>query len=165
MQPRDAFAAFYDENIRDVYTYARARVGTDEAEDVTAEVFHAAALAFRQGRGEQLSTAWLIGVARNKIIDRWRKAERRKARSHLLRERDSGVHFPADWFVDDRREAVQAAIDALSDRHRSLLILHHLDGMSIRSIAADLDLSESAVESRLARARRAFRKVYQGGRR
>lgn len=157
----DAFATFYDDNVVAVYSYARARVGADDAEDVVAEVFHAAALAWRQGRADQISTAWLIGVARNKIIDRWRKAQRRKAKAHLLGRPGDQTVFPDDWFDDERREAVLAAMDRLSDRHRSLLILHYLDGMRVREIAEDLASSERAVESALARARRAFRSAYQ----
>ena len=159
--PADAFAAFYDSNVRDVYSFARARVGGDDAEDVTSEVFHAAAIAFKHGREEEISIAWLIGVARNKIIDRWRKAQRHKAKAHLLRPRESDVAVPPDWYDDERRDAVLASVDQLSERHRSLLILHHLDGMPIAEIAEALEMSHSAVESALARARRAFRTEYE----
>lgn len=155
----DAFDGLYRANVRLVYAYAAARLGRDEAEDVTAEVFHAAVVAFRSGRSEQVTPAWLMAVTRNKVIDRWRKAERRMAKAHLLRPADGELHVA--WADDDRRERVLATLQALKHRHRSLLILHHVEAMPIAEIAAATDQSPAAIESALKRARAAFRRHYQ----
>ena len=45
----DALEAVYRANFRDVYSFAASRVGVDDAADVTAEVFHAAAVAHADG--------------------------------------------------------------------------------------------------------------------
>jgi len=70
-----------------VYKYASARLGKDDGEDVTSEVFHAAADRLRKGEEDVVTPAWLMAVAKNKVIDRWRKAERRGALSHLVEPR------------------------------------------------------------------------------
>ena len=155
----DAFDDLYRANIRGVYAYAAARLGADDADDVTAEVFHAAVVAFRSGRSEQVTPAWLMAVTRNKVIDRWRKAERRMAKAHLLRPPDDELRVA--WADDERRERVLATLHALKHRHRSLLILHHVEAMPIADIAAATGQSPSAVESALKRARAAFRRHYQ----
>ena len=154
----------YRDNVRRAYGFVFHRVGPDDALDITADVFHAAALAYRTGNTDGVGPAWLMAVARNKVIDHWRRTARRKAKQHLAmtEERDL-VEFPPDWSADHRRPAVVAALDELRPNHRSLLILHHVDGMPIAELAELLQKSERAVESALARARRAFRAAYDPG--
>lgn len=162
MDERQAFETLYRANVRLVNSYTCARLGRDAGEEVTSDVFHAAVIAYRSGRASEVTPAWLISVARNKVIDRWRAAGRRKARAHLLRpRREDLADFPDDWAHDDRREAVFAALSALTERHRMLLILHHVDGMPIRDISDALGQSDEAVESALARARKSFRRHYR----
>lgn len=154
----------YRANVRRVYGFAHHRVGDGDAMDVVSETFHAAALAVRDGRIDQVTTAWLMAVARNKIADHWRRAYRRKARLQLIRPPPEDlVAFPDHWHEDPRRPEVIAALDRIRDDQRSLLVLHHVDGMSVAELAELTGRSPSAVESALARARRAFRRMYLGG--
>lgn len=152
----------YRDNVRRVHGFAHHRVGPDDALDVVAEVFHAAAMAARDGRIHQVTTPWLMAVARNKIADHWRRAYRHKAKVHLTHLRGADMTcFPHDWHEDPRRPAVVAALDRLRPRDRALLVLHHVDGLEVVELADMLDISVSACESALARARRAFRDRYR----
>lgn len=151
----------YRDNVRRVYGYAVNRLGPDDAADVVSEVFHAAAVATRSGQVEQVTASWLMAVTRNKIMDHWRRAYRRKSRRHLTDARSTDlVEFPNDWAHDARRSEVLAALDRLSQKDRTLLILHHVDGLRIADLAEITGMSQSALESALARARRAFRRNY-----
>ena len=96
-----AFEALYEGSIDRVYSYARTRLGATEAEDVASEVFHAALIALRAGKGEAVTEAWLMAVVRNKVIDRWRAAERRMNKRHLFRVRDP-LPAPGDDATDPR---------------------------------------------------------------
>lgn len=157
----DLLEAIYRRNVRRVHGFARNRLDAEAAADVTSEVFHAAAIAFRDDRGDLVTDAWLMAVVRNKVNDHWRRAYRRKAKHHLThRRRDDAVEFPVDWNDDPRRADVLRALDALPERDRSLLVLHHVDGMTTTDLAQDLAMSVAAIESALARARRRFRSVY-----
>ena len=154
----------YRANVERVHGYVHHRVGPGDAMDVVAETFHAAALAARDGRIDQVTTAWLMAVARNKVADHWRRAYRAKAwRAHTHLRPSEAVMFPVDWHEDPRRPAVIAALDRLRPRDRALLVFHHVDGMSVAELADLLTLSVSATESALARARQAFRRLYDGG--
>lgn len=161
--PTASFDALYDAEFGSVFRYATARLGRSDGEDVTAEVFHAAALAYADGRESAVTPAWLMAVSRNKVIDQWRRAERHKAKRHLAwaREEDA-VEFPERWAHSGTREAVLDALDGMKMRHRTLLILHHVDGMSVPEIATATDESTRSVESALARARASFRRNYDG---
>lgn len=158
----EAFEALFRDMVPRVHRFAATRLGEANAEDVVADVFHAAAVAFNDGRRAMVTPAWIMAVARNKVIDRWRQAERRSAIALRYRGRaDDHVEFPEHWSQDPRREDVLAALDRMRPADRELICLHYLDGMSQRAIAEALGCTLSAVESRLARARRAFRRLYR----
>jgi RNA polymerase sigma factor (sigma-70 family) len=72
----EAFGEFYDRHVRAVLSELRGRgLRTDEALDLTAEVFAAALGASRRYRpGEAPARAWLLGIARNKLAHRNRRA-------------------------------------------------------------------------------------------
>ncbi|NNE12950.1 MAG: sigma-70 family RNA polymerase sigma factor [Ilumatobacter sp.] len=154
----ERFEALYRSEVDRVYSYARARLGSAEADDVVSEVFHAAALAWRSGNEAALAAPWIMTVTKNKVIDRWRQAERRKVRDMLFRqrERDRLVQLD-DWTEPGNRDRVVETLDRMSTRHRMLLVLHYVDGMTVPEIALQVEQSVAAVESGLARARRAFR--------
>ena len=72
-------AAIYRRALPQVYGYLLPRCGsTVVAEDLTAETFMAAVAAVRQGRVRvpEVTVAWLVGVARHKLADHWRRAAR-----------------------------------------------------------------------------------------
>ena len=150
------FDALYRQNVNAVYRYAASRLGQEEGEDVTAEVFHAAIRAL--ARGDEVSGAWLMAVAKNKVIDHWRKTERRDRKLHLVGAADSKQAEPhEDLFAAIDRAHVIEALDRLSERHRLLLMLHYVDGYTAPHLAELSGSTPAAIESALARARRAFR--------
>ena len=72
-------AAIYRRALPQVYGYLLPRCGsTVVAEDLTAETFMAAVAAVRQGRVQEpdVTVAWLVGVARHKLADHWRRSAR-----------------------------------------------------------------------------------------
>src|ERR1700730_18589081 len=74
-RPNVTLLALYDRALPQVYGYLMARCGDRAvAEDLTSETFLAAA-----GRTDvPLSVGWLIGVARHKLVDHWRRQARRE---------------------------------------------------------------------------------------
>lgn len=161
MPPLRALEEVFRANVRLVYGYAAARLGRAEGEDVTGEVFHAAALAFADGRADHVTAPWLMAVTRNKVIDRWRRAERRMSKAHLLEEHGEVVG-PLELSLDrERRDQVLDTLSKLNGRHRMLLVLHHLEGQSVPKMAEALGENERAIESALSRARRRFRTIYE----
>ncbi|HUF96670.1 MAG TPA: RNA polymerase sigma factor [Ilumatobacter sp.] len=160
--PRRALVTLYDESVGDVYRYVAARCGSATiAEDLTAETFLAAAAAVRNAGDHELDTAWLIGVARHKLVDHWRRAEREQ---RTLSAVDSHAA------VDDGDDTWDVALDVLTTRrvlatlaaqHRSALVLRYVDGLPVRSVAEYLGRTEGAAEVLLVRARSAFRSAYE----
>lgn len=158
---KEEFEAFYNANLDGVFGYLAARVGRFEAEDLTADVFHAAARAAAEGRVEALTPQWAITVARNKVIDHWRRGERRAAKMHLLVTGARGQTLEGPGERVGERERVSSVLNSLSERQRRLLLLYYLDGVSLEELASVVGKSESATESAIYRARLSFKKRYK----
>jgi RNA polymerase sigma factor (sigma-70 family) len=86
-EDREAFGELYDRHVRAVLgELRRSGLPTDEALDLTAEVFAAALIASRRYRpGEAPARAWLLGIARNKLAHRHRRAATESAARRRLR--------------------------------------------------------------------------------
>ena len=96
--PAADFLALYDRALPQVFGYIVRRCGVDAlAEDLTADVFMAAAAALRNGTVDEIGVGWLIGTARHKLIDHWRRAERQRAVLSLVATDD---HTPDRHFTD-----------------------------------------------------------------
>jgi RNA polymerase sigma-70 factor, ECF subfamily len=109
----DPLVAMYPEALPQVYGYLLPRCGSVAvAEDLTAETFMAAVALFRRENEPQLTVAWLIGVARHKLVDHWRRTAREQ-RGFMVAE--SGIDDPWDTAIDT--DAAHAALRRLSGQH------------------------------------------------
>lgn len=159
--PALGLLARYDEVLPQVYGYllARCRVAA-LAEDLTAETFLAAVAALRKPGAPELTVGWLIGVARHKLADHWRREERERRGLVALDSETEHVEDPWEVHLD-----VMAAHDVLAElgpHHRAALTLRYLDGLPVPEVADCLGRTVHATEALLVRARGAFRKTYQG---
>ena len=161
-----ALLVAYDTALPVVYGYLLARCGgAPVAEELTSETFLAALDAVARHPGpEVISTPWLIGVARHKLVDHWRRQARDERRQETI-ERELETEPPDPW--EGRLDALVAreALDGLLPDHRAALTLRYLDDLPVGEVAALLDRSVHAAEGLLVRARAAFRRAYvaQGG--
>ena len=154
------FRGLYVEMAPSVFGYARARLSASDAEDVTAEVFHAAVVAVKDGRGDRVTPAWLMGVTKNKIADKWRRQGRQDRLLGVLRRAEADA-CPEAWAHNATRDRVFDALDRVDPKYRRLLILKYVDSMPSAEIATEIGLSVRATESAIARARRALRVAFE----
>ena len=155
-------AALYHRALPQVYGYLLPRCGSAVlAEDLTAETFLAAVAAVRQDPPPDLTVAWLVGVARHKLVDHWRRADRERRRLGVLDGDAEPVEDP--WEAQLDVAAAHAALARLSAHQRAVLTLRYLDGLPVADAAAQLGRSLHATETLLVRARAALRRVYAEG--
>jgi RNA polymerase sigma-70 factor, ECF subfamily len=162
---RRALVALYDSALPEVYGYLASRCGSASvAEDLTSETFLAAVDAVRRGTVPDLTVAWLIGVARHKLVDHWRRreVEERALKAVDPHPGDEGTVTEDRWDVQlDKLEAHRTLAD-LAPQHRSALTLRYLDGLPVREVASCLGRTPGATEVLLVRAKAAFRAAYEG---
>lgn len=151
----------YDDALPHVYGYLLSRCGHREvAEDLTAETFLAAVTAVRRDRPPSVSTAWLVGVARHKLVDHWRRLAREERGMRAVADSAPEHHDPWEVQLDVLR--AHATLDRLAPHHRAALTLRYLDDLPVPEVAALLDRTLHATEALLVRARAAFRRAYTG---
>jgi len=158
--PGFALLELYDAALPVVYGYLLARCGRPSlAEELTAETFLAAVEAARREPPPRISIGWLVGVARHKLVDHWRRAERENSKLRLVTAGGAQDHDP--W--DERLDALvaQEVLAMLGWHHRAALTLRYLDGLAVPEVAGHLGRTVHATEALLVRARTAFRRAYQ----
>jgi RNA polymerase sigma-70 factor (ECF subfamily) len=157
--PRAGLLALYDRALPQVYGYLLVRCGQAAvAEDLTAEVFLAAVDAVRRDHPVTVSVPWLIGVARHKLADHWRRQARDQRRLGALAEEKTDVVDP--WEVQLNSVRAHDTLAKLAPHHRSALILRYFDDLPVPEVAAILDKTVHGTEGLLVRARAAFRRAY-----
>lgn len=157
--PALALLELYDVALPHVYGYLLARChDVPLAEDLTAETFLAAVTAARRPGTPPPSVPWLIGVARHKLADHWRRREREERGLRLL-DGDGTVEDPWDEAIDAIR--ARSVLERLGPHHRAALTLRYLDGLPVPEVAACLGRTVHATEALLVRARAAFRRDYR----
>lgn len=155
-----AFERLYRRHVGDVYRYALAVMRNPaDAEDVTQTTFLNAYRAFvEKGNRPEKPQNWLIAIAHNVCRQRFRQSARRP--SEVAFEGDL-----ADTLVDEERpsgEDIRRALGHLAFNQRAALVMRELEGRSYAEIADILDVSTSAVETLIFRARRALREQLEG---
>jgi RNA polymerase sigma-70 factor (ECF subfamily) len=141
-----------------VYGYLLPRCGSvADAEDLTAETFMAAVVALQRPDPPSMSVAWLIGIARHKLVDHWRRGERE--RRGLVAVGVEQTDDPWEELLDT--SAAYAALARLPGPQRAALALRYLDGLSVTEIADHLERTVQGTETLLVRARAALRRIYR----
>ena len=131
--------ALYDRALPQIYGYLAARVNDPVvAEDLTGETFLAAVRAVRENKVPDLTIAWLVTVARNKLVDHWRRLAREERTLRLATDSDTDV---VEDGSDDRfdRLRTREVLAQLGAHHRAALTLRYLDGLSVPEVADHLD--------------------------
>lgn len=157
------FRAFYDLVLPRVYGYLVPRCGGDRtiAEELTQETFVAAIRDPHSFDGRADPTTWLIGIARHKLLDHYRRREREERRHFRLVVRELTMDPDANaWHSTDERAEITRILASMPTMQQAVLVLHYGDGIPIREVAARLSKSEMAIESLMSRARETFRKAY-----
>ena len=161
-----ALLALYDEALPSVYGYFVRRCGDrGTAEDLTSETFLAAMDAARKPAAPPLTVPWLIGVARHKLADHYRRRHDRFTEPVAeLPEPDDAADT---WDGELDRIVAEQVLARLSEQHRTVLALRYMDDCSVPECAELIGRTVHATEALLVRARRAFRAHYpssEGGR-
>lgn len=159
---RRALLALYDEALPVVYGYFARRCGDRAtAEDLTSETFLASMDAARRVDPPPITIPWLLGVARHKLADHYRRGQQRLAVP--VADPPEPVDAADDWDAELDRMVAEAVLARLAEPHRTVLVLRYMDDCSVGECAELIGRTVHATEALLVRARRAFRQEYPEG--
>jgi RNA polymerase sigma-70 factor, ECF subfamily len=155
-----AFERLYRTHVSRIHSLTRRMLGSDEADEVTQDIFVRTWQKLGQFRGESAFTTWLHRLAVNVVIERRRSFAIQRARmSDDPEALDFATVAPAraDLTVD-----FEAAIGQLPPGAREIFVLHDVEGYKHREIAAMLDITSGTSKRQLHRARMLMRKHLGG---
>ena len=157
-----AFRAWYERTLPRVYAYLFHRCGRNPelAEELTQQAFVDAVRGRGRFRAQADATTWVIGIARHKLVDHFRRAERDTRRLAALSAREVGDAGLAGSSPPTMPDDIDDALAVLPALQRAVLVLHYMDQLSVREVAHDIGKTEAATASLLARGRDAFRQAY-----
>jgi RNA polymerase sigma-70 factor (ECF subfamily) len=136
------FAELYEDNFDRIYAFIARRVSSrQDAEDLTAEVFHEAlrTLARFEWQGVPFA-AWLMGIAGNRLADRWRRAGR-----HLEIAENDWDETGLDARTEENLMLFQL-VDELPSDQRLVICRRFIEQRSLKDIAQELSRSEGAIK-------------------
>ncbi len=157
----DAAREFFDAYAKRIHRFIWSALGGDprDAEDLLQETFIALAEALPYFRGDASLFTFACAIAHRKVQSFIRRAARRRRRAL-----ESGIESPRESLDSSERNDVARAMKRLDSDYREVLMLKYVEEMKVGEMARVMELSEHAVESRLARARRALRAMLEAER-
>jgi len=169
-----AFQQFFDENFSRLYRFALARTSHDQeiAKEIVQAALSRALTKAHTYRGESALFTWLCAICRNEITD-WMRRNARYREHIVLTEDYPEIQAAVDSFLAPESEdpgrhyqkyqasrLIQVALDKLPPKYGDVLEWKYIEGFSVKEIALKMDLSPTAVQSLLARAKIAFKEMY-----
>lgn len=146
--------AAWNEYRQQLLSFIRARVGTTEdADDILDDVFLKLMISADNNRTPERIAPWLYRVTRNRIVDYYRGKKNLEALPDDLSEEaaESSV-------ILSLSRCMIPMIKTLSDTYQVPLMLSEIEGKKHKEVALALDLSVSAVKSRILRGREKLQK-------
>jgi len=160
---RKATAQFVDRCADWLYPFLRRRVvpRADVIEDILQEILLAAWQALPTYRGDSGLQSWILGIARHKIDDYYRK----RIREEEITEEEDSVPEPSTMPMLEQQldsaaqqERVKTTLSSMPENYALALLARYRDEKSVREMAQLSGKTEKAMERLLARARENFRR-------
>ncbi|HDD61694.1 MAG TPA: sigma-70 family RNA polymerase sigma factor [Chloroflexi bacterium] len=164
---KEAFSKLVEKYQKPVFSVCYRMLGTPTAaEDAAQEAFIRAYQALDRYDPERSFATWILSIASNYSIDQLRKKKvtilSMDSDKHAwLAPPDPGPSPEKVALVKEKNALVQAILADLAETDRAAVVLQYWHDYSYEEIAETLDLSSSAVKSRLFRARKLMAEKWQ----
>jgi RNA polymerase sigma-70 factor (ECF subfamily) len=170
---RDAFEALFRKYQGPIYGLIVRLVGSEEAYDLTQEVFLRVLRSVQAFRGDCTFRTWLYTIARHVCYNHCRDSKRRQAIEGLFGGSDDDGESQEQEIPDTQmsverivetqelQRVVASILETMTVEQRLLITLRDFEGMSYEEMTQITDLSLVNVKSKLHRARLAFKAKFE----
>lgn len=138
-----------------VFRVAARIVGADEADDVTQDSFVRAYYRLDQYHGDGPFRSWILQITRSVALNSLRK-RRPDPTDEIPEVSDDSTTARRPWSTleqKEQRERLEAKVLTLDPRHRAVLVLRDIEGLSYEEVATITETPIGSVKGRLHRAR------------
>jgi len=161
------FDKIYNVYYRKVYEFTLKRVSDEHvAEDLTSSIFEKIVKSIDDFQWQGITiSAWIFRIARNRIIDHYRKSNKYKGSVSLDEVADfveSKAESALDTLIDDETQIkLYNAIREFKDEDQYLIFYKYFEGFNNKKIAKVMDMSETNIGTRLHRIRKRLKHFMQ----
>jgi len=163
---QQAISLFYRRFQPKLQAYIEKKVDGQVVEEILQDTFLSALQSLPLYRGESSLYVWLLSICRHEICDYYRKQKIKEivfSRLPFLRKIVSQALSPETALEEkELKQKIKKTFSRLSEGYRRILRLKYVDGFSVTEVATRLKISYKSAESRLSRARLAFKKEFAG---
>lgn len=167
---QEVFTMLVDEIRTELYNFALRLTGNrQEAEDLLQESYFKAYKYFHQLRERDKFKEWIFQITANQFKNFLRKKKKENTFYHddtdqSIVEKEPEYRNPDElFFQSDRSNVVRKALDHISPKMRSVLVLFEIEGYSIEEVSDTLGISRGTVKSRLHYARKKLKEILEAG--
>jgi RNA polymerase sigma-70 factor (ECF subfamily) len=153
----EAFSLLYRRHLPKVFGRVRYLVPVEDAEDVTQEVFVAAARSLPRYRGDANMGTWLRALTNHKIAEYYRRRGRKSEAPAVALAEAADVRGPDDSQVAEDRDRIQHALKRLPSNYREVILLRLAEDRPFGEISRITGQNLEAVKSLFRRAMTALR--------
>lgn len=169
-EKRRRFVALVSSVQVELYNFAFRLAGNrEEAEDLLQESYFKAFKYFDQLRDEKKFKEWIFQITANQFKNFLRRKKKENTyyqddTERVFAEPEKVYKNPDEvYFQSDRTDVVRKALNLVSPKMRSVLLLFEIEGYSIEEVSEMLGISRGTVKSRLHYARKKLREVLESG--
>jgi RNA polymerase sigma-70 factor (ECF subfamily) len=153
----DRAEELFTEHSRRIYAYCLRQLGSpEEAEDALQATYLNACRSLLSGFEPEVAQAWLFKVAQNVCLTRQRSSWRRRRVERPEDIQEIQDYIAAPSAPGDELFGIDDALASLPEQQRRAILLREWKGLSYREVAAQMGLSQGAVETLIFRARRSL---------
>ena len=149
-----AFSELYQRHVQRVYRYVLVRVGgnVQDAQDLTSQTFLAAMEGLKSYRSTQPFVAWLLGIARHKVADQFRRQKPQVELETAVSLTDTNTDDP-DEQLDQQLDIARVTrkLQTIAPDRAEVITLRLMAGLEVPDIARLLGKNEAAVRMLLFR--------------
>lgn len=152
------FEEIYGQMADKIFRFVLLRVGSrEDAVDIVEEVFYKFWQAIHNGENILLTTPFLFTIARNKVID-WYRKKRPESLDQMIESALDEEREPLQLIDREAYESMKISVEAqfvvaslqkISPQYQDILQMRFVDGLSIAEVAQILEITENAVSMRL----------------
>ena len=153
-----AFDTLYYRYVKPIYNRIHYLIPETDVEDVTQEVFIAAAGSLPSFRGDALFSTWLRTLTKNKVAEYYRKQSRKKETMQVDLKCAEQHSDQSNASILEDRITLRNALNNLPKNYREVILLRFAEGMRFKEIANCLDQNPEAAKSLFRRAMSALQK-------
>lgn len=159
----EAFSVLVDRYRQKVFQTCMGFVhNTDDAEDLTQEIFVKAWNAIKSFDGRAAFSTWLYRIAVNKAINQTRRNKLRSfvgINDEVTHSGYSDDDSESNMIRNEQRVQIKRAVNQLKANQKKAFVLFYYQELSLKEVAEVLDMSPKATESLIFRARQKLQKL------